>query len=231
MGRPGTPVACLKIRWPKGRVGSSPTSSSQVNPWFPRAPLLRRSDLPSRHEPPCRPSRPPAPKARRPPAHHPATIRLPAEVAELVDAADSKSVGRKAVWVRAPPSALGRCDRSTRRKVHDRTLSEMADRPPDVEIPFVGGHADVWRLFDDADRSARDRRGLVAPFRSEATKVAGIESRGFILGTASALALGVGFVPIRKGAGLFPARSAQPVRGLPQGRNGGPRTRPGAAPR
>jgi adenine phosphoribosyltransferase len=45
---------------------------------------------------------------------------------------------------------------------------------------------------------------LVAPFRDTATKIAGIESRGFILGAACALELDVGFVPIRKGAGLFP---------------------------
>jgi adenine phosphoribosyltransferase len=36
------------------------------------------------------------------------------------------------------------------------------------------------------------------------TKVAGIESRGFIVGTAAALALGVGFVPARKSEALFP---------------------------
>jgi adenine phosphoribosyltransferase len=38
--------------------------------------------------------------------------------------------------------------------------------------------------------------------------VAGIESRGFILGTAVALALGVGFAPIRKAGGLFPGPKA-----------------------
>ncbi len=89
-----------------------------------------------------------------------------------------------------------------------RTLCEMTDQPPAVEIPFVEGHADVWRLFDDADRLRTIVEALVAPFRGEVTKVAGIESRGFILGTASALALGVGFVPIRKGAGLFPGPKA-----------------------
>jgi len=72
------------------------------------------------------------------------------------------------------------------------------------EIRFVNGHADVWRLFDDADMLQRLVDELVRPFRGDATKVAGIESRGFILGTAAALALRVGFVPIRKEAGLFP---------------------------
>jgi len=38
--------------------------------------------------------------------------------------------------------------------------------------------------------------------------VAGIESRGFILGTACALELETGFVPIRKGTGVFPGPKA-----------------------
>jgi adenine phosphoribosyltransferase len=73
-----------------------------------------------------------------------------------------------------------------------------------AEIRFVGGHADVWRLFDDATLLRELASALVEPFRGRVTKVAGIESRGFILGTAAALELGVGFVPIRKAEGLFP---------------------------
>jgi adenine phosphoribosyltransferase len=80
----------------------------------------------------------------------------------------------------------------------------MTKEPGSVEINFVDGHADVWRLFDDAERLREIAEDLVDPFRGDATKVAGIESRGFIVGTAAALALGVGFVPIRKSNGLFP---------------------------
>jgi adenine phosphoribosyltransferase len=48
-------------------------------------------------------------------------------------------------------------------------------------------------------------RGLIAPFRAAGvTAVAGIESRGFLLGGACAAQLGVGFVPIRKTGTLFP---------------------------
>src|SRR6476620_11999712 len=47
----------------------------------------------------------------------------PAEVAELVDAADSKSVAREGVWVRAPPSASHRSDASGMTSGH-------ADRDP-----------------------------------------------------------------------------------------------------
>jgi adenine phosphoribosyltransferase len=78
-------------------------------------------------------------------------------------------------------------------------------------IRFVGGHADVWRLFDDATLLRDLAAALVDPFRGNATKVAGIESRGFILGTAAALELGVGFVPIRKAQGLFPGPKAVAV--------------------
>lgn len=80
-------------------------------------------------------------------------------------------------------------------------------------IPFVGGHADVWRLFDDAALLERIADALVAPYRGAATKVAGIEARGFILGTAAALRLGVGLVPIRKADGLFPGAKATAAAG------------------
>jgi adenine phosphoribosyltransferase len=78
----------------------------------------------------------------------------------------------------------------------------------EVRIEFVDGHADVWRLFDDPVQLREIAEGLVEPFRGDATKVAGIESRGFILGTAAALALRVGFVPVRKAEGLFPGPKA-----------------------
>ncbi len=66
----------------------------------------------------------------------------------------------------------------------------------------------MWRLFDDVECLRRVAEALVEPFRGEVTKVAGVESRGFIVGTAAALALGVGFVPVRKAAGLFPGPKA-----------------------
>jgi adenine phosphoribosyltransferase len=78
----------------------------------------------------------------------------------------------------------------------------------EIEIEFVDGHADVWRLFDDSAHLREIAKALVEPFRGAVTKVAGIESRGFILGTAAALELGVGFVPVRKGEGLFPGPKA-----------------------
>ena len=84
----------------------------------------------------------------------------------------------------------------------------MSSRRTGIDVTFVDGHADVWRLFDDAPRLREIAEALVEPFRGEVTKVAGIESRGFVLGTAAALALDVGFVPIRKSNGLFPGPKA-----------------------
>jgi adenine phosphoribosyltransferase len=78
----------------------------------------------------------------------------------------------------------------------------------EIQIESVDGHADVWRLFDDPTELREIAEQLVEPFRGDVTKVAGIESRGFILGTAAALALGVGFVPVRKADGLFPGPKA-----------------------
>ncbi|MFC8830509.1 phosphoribosyltransferase family protein [Streptomyces sp. NPDC057137] len=74
---------------------------------------------------------------------------------------------------------------------------------------WIDGHADVWAIFRDAEALAAVVAGLVAPFRDEGvTAVCGIESRGFLLGGAAAVELGVGFVPVRKGDGLFPGDKA-----------------------
>jgi adenine phosphoribosyltransferase len=46
---------------------------------------------------------------------------------------------------------------------------------------------------------------LVEPFKKDGiTAVCSIESRGFLLGAATAIELGVGLVPVRKQDGLFP---------------------------
>ncbi|GAA2593599.1 adenine phosphoribosyltransferase [Streptomyces tubercidicus] len=80
---------------------------------------------------------------------------------------------------------------------------------------WIGGHADVWAVFRDAKALAVIVAGLVEPFRDERiTAVCGIESRGFLLGGAAAVEFGVGFVPVRKGEGVFPgdkvARQSSP---------------------
>lgn len=70
---------------------------------------------------------------------------------------------------------------------------------------WIDGHADVWAIFRDAKALSAVVTGLVEPFRDDRiTAVCGIESRGFLLGGAAAVELGVGFVPIRKDGGIFP---------------------------
>lgn len=70
---------------------------------------------------------------------------------------------------------------------------------------WVDGHADVWRIFQTAEVFHAVVADLVkAAAAASASKIAGIESRGFILGGAVAAGAGLGFVPIRKQAGLFP---------------------------
>ena len=75
-----------------------------------------------------------------------------------------------------------------------------------IELPWIDGHADVWALFADAATLAECVERLVEPYRDKrVTHVAGVESRGFILGGAAARELGAGFVAIRKeGTGLLP---------------------------
>jgi adenine phosphoribosyltransferase len=85
--------------------------------------------------------------------------------------------------------------------VHD-LAAELVSR-----FRWIDGHADLWPLFADATLLPRIVAGLAEPFRREAiSKVAGVESRGFILGTGVALELGCGFVAIRKSHGLLPGR-------------------------
>jgi adenine phosphoribosyltransferase len=82
------------------------------------------------------------------------------------------------------------------------TLDELR-----AAIPWVDGNANVWRLFADADLFRRCVEALVAPYRDDdVTHVVGVESRGFLLGGAAALAFGVGFVAIRKTDGHLPGR-------------------------
>ena len=70
---------------------------------------------------------------------------------------------------------------------------------------WIDGHADVLGLFADGEFLAAAGRALAEPFAASGfTKIASIEARGFILGTAVALHAGVGFVPIRKAGSVHP---------------------------
>lgn len=78
---------------------------------------------------------------------------------------------------------------------------------PDFPKPGIV-FKDITPVLADPVLFADVIQAMAAPFRSaEITHVAGIESRGFILGAPVALALGAGFVPIRK-PGKLPWKTA-----------------------
>ncbi len=66
---------------------------------------------------------------------------------------------------------------------------------------------DITTLLQDPVGLRIAVEGILEHFKGESVdKVAGIEARGFILGGAVAVALGAGFVPVRK-AGKLPAET------------------------
>jgi adenine phosphoribosyltransferase len=89
------------------------------------------------------------------------------------------------------------------RDFHDELLAR---------VRVIDGHADVLGAVADAGLLARAAAALAAPFSAAGvTKVAGLEARGFIFGSAAALRLGAGFVPIRKPGGIHPGPKARVV--------------------
>lgn len=77
-------------------------------------------------------------------------------------------------------------------------------------LRFIGGHADVLGLFADGGFLERAAAALAAPFGDAGvTKVAAVEARGFVVGSAVAVRLGVGFVPIRKAGSIHPGPKAE----------------------
>jgi adenine phosphoribosyltransferase len=77
---------------------------------------------------------------------------------------------------------------------------------PDFPKPGIV-FKDITPVLADAGAFAAAIADLAAPWRATPPHaVAGIESRGFILGAALAQALGCGFVPVRK-PGKLPART------------------------
>ena len=74
-----------------------------------------------------------------------------------------------------------------------------------AEFRWEGGHADVWRVFRNGSALSAVVSGLAEPWRDAGvTQVLGIESRGFLLGGAVAVALGTGFQAVRKSDGMLP---------------------------
>jgi adenine phosphoribosyltransferase len=84
-----------------------------------------------------------------------------------------------------------------------------------ARVQVIDGHADVLGAVADGGVLARAAAALAAPFIGErVTKVAGLEARGFIFGSAAALELAAGFVPVRKPGGIHPGPKARVVTDL-----------------
>ncbi len=88
----------------------------------------------------------------------------------------------------------------------DGLVRDIADFPtPGVLFkditPLLDDHAAFTRVVEALADAGRDGEGAVA-----VDKVVGMEARGFILAAPVALALGVGFVPVRK-PGKLPWRT------------------------
>lgn len=75
---------------------------------------------------------------------------------------------------------------------------------------------DVTPLLADAGALKDVIEAMAAPWKGHVDAVAGMESRGFIFGTGLALALGVGFIPVRK-KGKLPYKTESIGYGLEYG--------------
>jgi adenine phosphoribosyltransferase len=79
---------------------------------------------------------------------------------------------------------------------------------------WIDGAADTWSMLRSAESLSLIVAGLAALVESERPDVIiGIESRGFVLAPAVALALDVGFAPVRKDGSLFPGPLVKRVSG------------------
>ena len=88
----------------------------------------------------------------------------------------------------------------------DIDIKALIRTVPDFPKPGVL-FRDITTLLKDADGFNAVVEKLAAPYRERAIdKIAGIESRGFIIGAALAYELNVGFVPVRK-SGKLPAEN------------------------
>ena len=100
----------------------------------------------------------------------------------------------------------------------ERTLRAAVREVPDFPKPGIG-FKDITPLLKDAVLFARCMDGMARAFAADGvTLVAGIESRGFILGGGIADRLRTGFVPLRK-PGKLPHRTQREEYALEYGKD------------
>ena len=97
-------------------------------------------------------------------------------------------------------------------------LKQMIRSVPDFPKPGIN-FFDITTLLKDPGGLKATIDSLVAPYDSSRIEmVVGIESRGFILGSAVAERIGAGFVPARK-PGKLPAKAIKEIYDLEYGKD------------
>ncbi|MEO8199861.1 MAG: adenine phosphoribosyltransferase [Gemmatimonadota bacterium] len=100
----------------------------------------------------------------------------------------------------------------------DQLVRERLRAIPDYPKPGIL-FQDITPVLEQPELFRRVTEAMAAPFHgSGITHVAGIEARGFILGGPIAVALGAGFIPIRK-PGKLPWKSIRREYALEYGTN------------
>jgi adenine phosphoribosyltransferase len=90
-------------------------------------------------------------------------------------------------------------------RVGDDAVIEAGRGHVHARFRWIDGHADTWSMLRDAGSLAAVVAALAELVRDDRPDVVlGIEARGFALGPAVAVALGVGFAPVRKDGALLP---------------------------
>ena len=97
-------------------------------------------------------------------------------------------------------------------------LKQMIRSVPDFPKPGINFY-DITTLLKDPNGLKATIDSLVMPYdAANVDVVVGIESRGFILGSAVAERIGAGFIPVRK-AGKLPAKAIKEIYELEYGKD------------
>ena len=97
-------------------------------------------------------------------------------------------------------------------------LKQMIRSVPDFPKPGIN-FFDITTLLKDPNGLQATIDSLVAPYHAaDVDAVVGIESRGFILGSAVAQRIGAGFIPVRK-PGKLPADTIKEIYELEYGKD------------
>jgi adenine phosphoribosyltransferase len=97
-------------------------------------------------------------------------------------------------------------------------LKQMIRSVPDFPKPGINFY-DITTLLKDAHGLKATIDSLAAPYdAARIDVVVGIESRGFILGSAVAQRIGAGFIPVRK-PGKLPAKTIKEIYELEYGKD------------